>query len=52
MAIDFQMIERLVPLFFILLGFVLLAISIWGIVIYLRQPPAMQQKGQTEMRTK
>ena len=48
MAVNIQLIEQLVPFFFILLGFVLLAISIWGIVIYLRQPPATQQKDQPE----
>ncbi len=48
MAINFQLIEQLVPFFFILLGFVLVAISIWGIVVYLRQPPALQQKNRTE----
>ncbi len=48
MTINFQLIEQLVPFFFILLGFVLLAISIWGIVIYLRQPPAYQQKDRTD----
>jgi hypothetical protein len=48
MTITIQLIEQLVPFFFILLGFVLLAISIWGIVIYLRQPPSLQQKDQTD----
>ncbi len=48
MVINLQLIEQIVPLFFILLGFVLLAISIWGIVIYLRQPTGIQQKDRTE----
>ncbi len=48
MTINIQLIEQLVPFFFILLGFVLLAISIWGIVIYLRQPSALPQKERTD----
>ncbi len=53
MVINFQLIEQLVPFFFILLGFVLVAISIWGMVIYLRQPPpAMQNKDRTEPHLK
>ncbi len=52
MGINLQLIEQLVPFFFILLGFVLVAISIWGIVIYLRQPPAVQPKDRIEPRMK
>jgi len=51
-ALNIQLIEQLVPFFFILLGFVLLAISIWGIVIYLHQTPAAEQKDRTKPRIK
>ncbi len=51
-VLNMQLIEQLVPFFFILLGFVLVAISIWGIVIYLRQPPTIKQKEQTKEQPK
>jgi len=50
MAINFQFIQQLVPFLIILLGFVLLTISIWGIVIYMRQTPTAGQKNPTKPR--
>jgi hypothetical protein len=38
-----QFIELFVPYLIILLGFVLLTVAVWGIVIYLRQLPEDEQ---------
>jgi hypothetical protein len=39
-----QLVELFVPYLIILLGFVLLTVAVWGIVIYLRQLPEEEKK--------